>query len=133
LEDLRQVVIIVKSGYQHPWDELTEGGNVILHVACESTIELMGRKKKKDLVERELDEAQIHEVHNAHWDEVVVVSRGWAGPSSSMGLDSYLELKATKHTMKMNAPHDAWTKRKRWQEDLHEHDHMEIALNELTS
>jgi hypothetical protein len=55
-----------------------------------------------------------------------------------MGLDSYLELKAKKHSVKMNAPHNAWTKRKRWQEDLHEHNpspqhHMEIVLSELTS
>ncbi len=55
------------------------------------------------------------------------------GPSSSMGLDCYLELTAKKHTMKVNAPYDARTKRERWQEDLHEHDHMEIALSELTS
>jgi len=67
-----------------------------------------------------------------------MVTRRWAGPSSSMGLDSYLELKAKKHSVKMNAPHNAWTKRKRWQEDLHKHNpspqhHMEIVLSELTS
>jgi hypothetical protein len=47
-----------------------------------------------------------------------------------------LELKAKKHTVKVNTPHDAWTKRNRWQEDLQEHDpspqhHREIALSEL--
>jgi hypothetical protein len=66
-----------------------------------------------------------------------MVTREWAGPSSSTRSDSYLELQAQKHIVKVNTPHDAWTKRNRWQEDLHEHDpspqhHTEIALNELT-
>jgi hypothetical protein len=57
LEDLKQIVLVVKSGYQHPWDELTEGGNIIMHVTCEFSIKLIGRKEIKYLVERELKEA----------------------------------------------------------------------------
>jgi len=137
LEDLKQAILSSGSGYQHPWDELTEGGNVILPVACESAIRLLGSTEIEDLVERGLKEGQIHEVHNAHWDEEAMVRRGWVGPSSSTRSDSYLELRAKKHTVKVNAPHDAWTKKNRWQEDLHEHDpspqhHTEIALSELT-
>jgi hypothetical protein len=137
LEDLKQAVLTIGSEYQHPWDELIEGGNVILPVACEFAIKLMGRREIEDLMERGLREGRIHEVHNAHWDEADVVRRGWAGPSSFTRLDSYLELKAKKHIVEVNTPHDAWTRRTRWQEDLHEHDpspqhHTKIALSELT-
>ncbi|CAM6023287.1 unnamed protein product [Sphagnum balticum] len=136
LEDLKQAILTIGSGYQHSWDELSEGGNVIMPVACEFAIKLLGRREIEDLVERGLKEGQIHEVHNAHWDEATMVTREWAGPSSSTRLDSYLELKAKKHIVKVNTPHDAWTKRNRWQEDLQEHDpspqhHTEIALSEL--
>jgi hypothetical protein len=137
LEDLKQAILTIGSGYQHPWDELSEGGNVILPVVCEYAVELTGRRKIEDLVERGLKEGQIHEVHNAHRDEATMVTREWAGPSFSTRLDSYLEFKAKKHIVKVNIPHDAWTKRNRWQEDLHKHDpspqhHTEIALSELT-
>ncbi len=137
LEDLKQAILTLGSGYQHSWDELLEGGNVILPVACEFAIELMGKKEIEDLVERGLKEGRIHEVHNACWDEATMVTREWAGASSSTRLDSYLELKAKKHIVKVHTPHDAWTKRNIWQEDLHEQDpspqhHTEIALSELT-
>ncbi|CAK9855220.1 unnamed protein product [Sphagnum jensenii] len=136
LEDLKQAILTIGSGYQHSWDELSEGGNVIMPVACEFAIKLLGRREIEDLVERGLKEGQIHEVHNAHWDKPTMVTREWAGPSSCTRLDSYLELKAKKHIVKVNTPHDAWTKRNRWQEDLQEHDpspqhHTEIALSEL--
>ncbi|CAM6072974.1 unnamed protein product [Sphagnum tenellum] len=137
LEDLKQAILTLGSGYQHSWDGLLEGGNVILPVACEFAIELMGKKEIEDLLERGLEEGRIHEVHNACWDEATMVTREWAGPSSSTRLDSYLELKAKKHIVKVNTPHDAWTKRNIWREDLHEQDpspqhHTEIALSELT-
>jgi hypothetical protein len=133
LEDLKQAILTLRSGYQHSWDELLEGGNLILPVACEFAIELMGKKEIEDLLERGLKEGRIHEVHNACWNEATMVTREWAGPSSSMRL----ELKAKKHIVKVNTPHDAWTKRNIWQEDLHEQDpspqhHTEIALSELT-
>ncbi|CAK9272315.1 unnamed protein product [Sphagnum jensenii] len=133
LEDLKQAIFTHGSGYQHSWDELLEGGNLILPVACEFAIELMGKKEIEDLLERGLKEGRIHEVHNACWNEATMVTREWAGPSSS----TRLELKAKKHIVKVNTPHDAWTKRNIWQEDLHEQDpspqhHTEIALSELT-
>ncbi len=56
LEDLKQAILTIGRGYQHPWDELSEGGNVILHVACEFAIELIGRREIEDLVERGLKE-----------------------------------------------------------------------------
>jgi hypothetical protein len=107
-----------------------------LPVACEFAIKLMGRREIEDLMERGLREGRIHEVHNAHWDEADVVRRGWAGPSSFTRLDSYLELKVKTHIVEVNTPHDAWTRRTRWQEDLHEHDpspqhDTKIALSEL--
>jgi hypothetical protein len=116
---------------------LLEGGNVILPIACEFAIQLLGRREIEDLAERGLKEGRIHEVHNAHRDEATMVTRKWAGPSCSTRLDSYLELKAKKQIVRVNTPHDAWTKRNRWQEDLQEQDpspqhHTEIALSELS-
>jgi hypothetical protein len=47
LEELKQAVLSHGIGYQHPWDKLRDGKNVILGVACESPMNLMGTRERE--------------------------------------------------------------------------------------
>ncbi|KAH8965360.1 hypothetical protein BDL97_04G115100 [Sphagnum fallax] len=75
LEELKQAVLSHGIGYQHPWDELSEGKNVILDVVCESAMNLMGTREKEDVVRRGLQ--GIDEIGGGHQDQSTVISRGW--------------------------------------------------------
>jgi len=134
LEELKQAVLSHGIGYQHPWDELREGENVILDVACESAMNLMGRREREDVVRRGLQ--GIVEVGSAHQDQSTVISRGWLPSSSSSSiLGSYLKPQSNNQHMTIYTPSDLLTGTNRLQGEIKELDrsaqHQDKPVGEL--
>jgi hypothetical protein len=121
LEELKQAVLSHGIGYQHPWDELREGKNVILDVACESAMDLMGTREREDVVQRGLQ--GIDEIGGAHQDQSTVMSRGWLSSSSSSSiLDPYLKRRSNNQHMTISSPSDLLTGTNRLQGEIQELD-----------
>jgi hypothetical protein len=134
LEELKQAVLCHGIGYQHPWDELREGKNVILDVACESAMDLMGTRERQDVVRRGLQ--GIDEIGGAHQDQSTVISRGWlSSSSSSCILGSYLKPPSNNQHMTIYTPSDLLTRTNRLQGDIQELDpspqHQDKPVGEL--
>ncbi len=134
LEELKQAVLSHGIGYQHPWDWLREGENVILDVACESAMNLMGTKEKEDMVRRGLQ--GIEEIGGAHEDQSTVISRGWLSSSSSSSiLGSYLKPRSNNQHMTISTPSDLLTGTNRLQGGIQEVDrspqHQHKPVGEL--
>jgi hypothetical protein len=134
LEELKQAVLSHGIGYQHPWDELREGKNVILDVACESAMDLMGTREKEDVERRGLQ--GIDEIGGAHQDQSTVISRGWLSSSSSSSiLGSYLKPRSNNQHRTIYTPSDLLTGTNRLQGEIQELDrspqHQEKQVGEL--
>jgi hypothetical protein len=134
LEELKQAVLSHGIGYQHPWDELREGKNVILDVACESAIDLMGTREREDVVGRGLQ--GIDEIGRAHQDQSTVISRGsLSSSSSSTILDSYLTRRPNNQHMTISTPSDLLRGTNRLQREIQELDrspqHQDKPVGEL--
>ncbi|KAH9566191.1 hypothetical protein CY35_04G117900 [Sphagnum magellanicum] len=134
LEELKQAVLSHGIGYQHPWDELREGENVILDVACESAMDLMGTREREDVVQRGLQ--GVDEIGGAHQDQSTVISRGWLSSSSSSSiLGSYLKPRSNNQHMAIYTPSDLLTGTKRLQGEIQELDrsaqHQDEPVGEL--
>ncbi|KAH8965359.1 hypothetical protein BDL97_04G115000 [Sphagnum fallax] len=134
LEELKQAVLSHGIGYQHPWDELSEGKNVILDVACESAMNLMGTREKEDVVRRGLQ--GIDEIGGGHQDQSTVISRGWLSSSSSSRiLGSYLKPRSNNQHMTISTPSDLLTGTNRLQGEIQELDqspqHQDKSVGEL--
>jgi hypothetical protein len=80
------------------WDELREGKNVILDVACESAMDLMGTREREDVVQRGLQ--GVDEIGGAHQDQSTSSS------SSSSILGSYLKPRSNNQHMTIYTPSD---------------------------
>ncbi|KAH9566186.1 hypothetical protein CY35_04G117400 [Sphagnum magellanicum] len=134
LEELKQAVLSHGIGYQHPWDELREGKNVILDVACESAMDLMGTREREDVVRRRLQ--GVDEIGGAHQDQSTVISRGWLSSSSSSSiLGSYLKPRSNNQHMTIYTPSDLLTGTNRLQGEIQELDrspqHQDKPMGEL--
>jgi hypothetical protein len=134
LEKLKQAVLSHGIGYQHPWDELREGKTVILDVACESAMNLMGTREREDVVQRGLQ--GIDEIGDAHQDQSTVISRGWLPSSSSSSiLGSYLKPWSNNQHMTIYTPSDLLTVTNRLQGEIQELDrspeHQDKPVGEL--
>jgi len=134
LEELKQAVLSHGIGYQHPWDELREGKTVILDVACESAMDLMGTREREDVVRRGLQ--GVDEIGCAHQDQSTVISRGWLSSSSSSSiLGSYLKPRSNNQHMTIYTPSDLLTGTNRLQGEIQELDrspqHQDKPVGEL--
>ncbi|CAK9223861.1 unnamed protein product [Sphagnum troendelagicum] len=120
LEELKEAILSHGIGYQHPWDELREGKNV-LDVACESAMDLMGTREREDLVRRGLQ--GVYEIGGAHQDQSTVISRGWLLSSSSSSISgSYLKPQSNNRHMTIYTPIDLLTGTNRLQGEIQELD-----------
>jgi hypothetical protein len=133
LEELKQAILSHGIGYQHPWDELREGKNV-LDVACESAMDLMGTREREDLVRRGLQ--GVYEIGGAHQDQSTVISRGWLLSSSSSSISgSYLKPRSNNRHMTIYTPIDLLTGTNRLQGEIQELDpspeHQDKPVGEL--
>ncbi len=136
LEELKQAVLFHGIGYQHPWDELREGKNVILAVACESAIDLMGTRDREDVVRRGLQ--GVYEIGGAHQHQSTVISRGWLlSSSSSSKLGSYLKAQSNNQHSTIYSPSDVLRGTNRLQGEIQELDrspqHQDKPVGELAS
>ncbi|CAM6072962.1 unnamed protein product [Sphagnum tenellum] len=134
LEELKEAILSHGIGYQHPWDELREGKNVILDVGWESAKNLMGTREREHLVRRGLQ--GIDEIGGAHQDQSTVISRGWLSSSSSSSiLGSYLKPRSNNQHMTIYTPSDVLTGTNRLQGDIQELDpspqHQDKPVGEL--